>query len=73
MNKQLVLATSVALTSVLAILTLGDVPPWLLWVGSAVAVGLAVKLVVGIQGGRRDVGRVETALRRWTGVHASVV
>jgi cytochrome b len=72
MDKQLVLATSVALTSLLLILTLGDGPPWLLWVGSAVAVLLAVKLIVGVRGGRRDVGRVETSLRRWTGVRASV-
>lgn len=71
MNKQLVLATSVALTSVLVVLIVVDVSPWLRWAGLAVAVILALKLVVAARGGRRDVGQVESSVRRWTRVDSS--
>ena len=68
MNKQTVLATSVALIAVLLVLIVADVSPWLRMAGVAVAVVLALKLILAVRSGRRDVGHVETSLRRWTRV-----
>jgi hypothetical protein len=68
MNKQTVLATSVALISVLLVLIVANVSPWLRLAGVAVAVLLALKLSLAVRSGRRDVGHVETSLRRWTRV-----
>ena len=68
MNKQTVLATSVALIAVLLVLIVADVSPWLRMAGVAVAVLLALKLILAVRSGRRDVGHVETSLRRWTRV-----
>ena len=71
MNKQAVLATSVALIAVLLALIVADVSPWLRMAGVAVAVLLALKLILAVRSGRRDVGHVETSLRRWTRVGSS--
>ena len=68
MNKLTVLATSVALIAVLLVLIVADVSPWLRMAGVAVAVLLALKLILAVRSGRRDVGHVETSLRRWTRV-----
>ena len=68
MNKQTVLATFVALIAVLLVLIVADVSPWLRMAGVAVAVLLAIKLILAVRSGRRDVGHVETSLRRWTRV-----
>lgn len=68
MNKQTVLATFVALIAVLLVLIVADVSPWLRMAGVAVAVVLALKLILAVRSGRRDVGHVETSLRRWTRV-----
>ena len=68
MNKQTVLATLVALISVLLVLIVANVSPWLRMAGVAVAVLLALKLFLTVRSGRRDVGHVETSLRRWTRV-----
>ena len=68
MNKQTVLATSFALIAVLLVLIVADVSPWLRMAGVAVAVLLALKLILAVRSGRRDVGHVETSLRRWTRV-----
>ena len=68
MNKQTVLATFVALIAVLLVLVVADVSPWLRMAGVAVAVLLALKLILAVRSGRRDVGHVETSLRRWTRV-----
>lgn len=68
MNKQTVLATFVALIAVLLVLIVADVSPWLRMAGVAVAVLLALKLILAVRSGRRDVGHVETSLRRWTRV-----
>ena len=71
MNKQAVLATSVALIAVLLALIVADVSPWLRMAGVAVAVLLALKLILAVRSGRGDVGHVETSLRRWTRVGSS--
>lgn len=71
MNKQTVLATSVALIAVLLVLIVADVSPRLRMAGVAVVVLLAFKLVLVVRSGRRDVGHVETSLRRWTRVGSS--
>ena len=71
MNKQTVLATSFALIAVLLVLIVADVSPWLRMAGVAVAVLLALKLILAVRSGRRDVGHVETSLRRWTRVGSS--
>ena len=68
MNKQTVLANSFALIAVLLVLIVADVSPWLRMAGVAVAVVLALKLILAVRSGRRDVGHVETSLRRWTRV-----
>jgi len=71
MIKQAVLATSVALISVLVVLAVADVSPWLRMAGVAVAVLLALKGFLLVRSGRRDVSHVETSLRRWTRIHST--
>ncbi len=72
MNKQTAFATSVALISVLVVLAVADVSLWLRMAGVAVAVLLALKGFLLLRSGRRDVGHVETSLRRWTRVDSTV-